>query len=94
MRLESVRTFATTVLDLEVPIHVLVNNAGIMFGPRRMTEDGHESQLATNYIGHFLLTHLLLTLIYWRARLEDSRVKNKLESLEVAIFIICLTLFY
>ena len=34
MRLESVRTFATTVLDLEVPIHVLVNNAGIMFGPR------------------------------------------------------------
>ena len=34
MRLESVRTFAATVLGLDVPIHVLVNNAGIMFGPR------------------------------------------------------------
>ena len=34
MRLESVRTFASTVLDLDVPIHVLVNNAGIMFGQR------------------------------------------------------------
>ena len=34
MRLESVRTFASTVLDLDVPLHVLVNNAGIMFGQR------------------------------------------------------------
>ena len=30
---------------------------------RKETEDGYESQLATNYIGHFLLTHLLLPAI-------------------------------
>lgn len=30
--------------------------AGVMFGPRSETEDGFESQLATNYLGHFLLT--------------------------------------
>ena len=30
---------------------------------RKETEDGYESQMATNYIGHFLLTHLLLPAI-------------------------------
>ena len=60
MKLHSVREFAEYVLDLNIPIHALVNNAGIMFGPRRETEDGFESQLATNYLGHFLLSHLLL----------------------------------
>ena len=39
-RLESVRSFARAVLELEAPVHCLVNNAGIMFGPRRETEDG------------------------------------------------------
>ena len=31
-----------------------------MFGPRRETEDGFEQQLAVNYLGHFLLTHMLM----------------------------------
>ena len=30
---------------------------------RKETEDGYESQMATNYTGHFLLTHLLLPAI-------------------------------
>lgn len=60
MKLESVRAFAAEVKQLQLPLHALVNNAGIMFGPRRQTEDGFEAQLATNYVGHFLLSHLLL----------------------------------
>lgn len=42
------------------PIHLLVNNAGIMASPFRRTADGLESQMATNHFGPFLLTGLLL----------------------------------
>ncbi|WP_426245615.1 oxidoreductase [Nocardioides sp. LHG3406-4] len=41
-------------------IDVLVNNAGVMAPPYRRTPDGFESQLATNHLGPFLLTGLLL----------------------------------
>jgi len=60
MKLESVKSFAGSVLNMDTCVSVLINNAGIMFGPRKETEDGFESQLATNYLGHFHLTHLLL----------------------------------
>jgi len=63
MSLSSVRTFAKTVTSLDCPLHVLINNAGIMFGDRKETEDGFECQLATNYLGHFLLSHLLLPVL-------------------------------
>lgn len=42
------------------PIHLLVNNAGVMASPLRRTVDGLESQMATNHFGPFLLTGLLL----------------------------------
>ncbi|WP_307861874.1 oxidoreductase [Nocardioides sp. SYSU D00065] len=42
------------------PIHLLVNNAGVMAPPLRRTRDGLESQMATNHFGPFLLTGLLL----------------------------------
>lgn len=58
--LKSVKQFADNVLKTYPVIHVLVNNAGIMFGDFQLTEDGIETQLAVNYIGHFYLTHLLL----------------------------------
>lgn len=58
--LDSVRSFAQKISAKNIPINVLVNNAGIMFGPRRESKDGFEMQLATNHLGHFLLTHLLL----------------------------------
>jgi NAD(P)-dependent dehydrogenase (short-subunit alcohol dehydrogenase family) len=39
----------------------LINNAGIMFYPKfELTKDGHEMTWQSNYLGHFLLTHLLL----------------------------------
>ncbi|XP_039648851.1 dehydrogenase/reductase SDR family member on chromosome X isoform X2 [Perca fluviatilis] len=58
--LKSVRQFAQTFQNRGLPLHVLVNNAGIMMVPEGQTEDGVEIHFALNYLGHFLLTNLLL----------------------------------
>ena len=55
--LASVRSFAE---DWQGPLHLLVNNAGVMMLPRQRTKDGFEMQFGTNHLGHFALTNLLL----------------------------------
>ncbi|MBC2931865.1 oxidoreductase [Nocardioides sp. zg-1228] len=57
--LASVRRAGEAAADLG-PLHLLVNNAGVMAPPLRRTADGLESQMATNHFGPFLLTGLLL----------------------------------
>ncbi len=44
-------------------LHVLVNNAGVVLTKRLVTPEGFEQTFATNHLGHFLLTNLLLDLI-------------------------------
>jgi NAD(P)-dependent dehydrogenase (short-subunit alcohol dehydrogenase family) len=44
------------VADWSGPLHVLVNNAGVMASPRMYTVDGWELQFGTNHMGHFVLT--------------------------------------
>jgi NAD(P)-dependent dehydrogenase (short-subunit alcohol dehydrogenase family) len=61
--LASVRRFVTMVKDQHDRIHGLVNNAGVMNTPRGKTEDGFETQFGINYLGHFLLTELLLDVL-------------------------------
>jgi NAD(P)-dependent dehydrogenase (short-subunit alcohol dehydrogenase family) len=58
--LVSVRAFAGTFLASDRPIHLLINNAGVMLPDRRETRDGFEAHLGVNHLGHFLLTNLLL----------------------------------
>ncbi|CAK6982205.1 retinol dehydrogenase 12 [Scomber scombrus] len=56
----SVTTFAKEFLEGEDRLDILINNAGVMMCPKWLTEDGFETQLAVNHLGHFLLTNLLL----------------------------------
>ncbi|XP_019566534.1 retinol dehydrogenase 13 [Rhinolophus sinicus] len=58
--LKSIREFAAKITEEEQQVHVLVNNAAVMRCPHWATEDGFEMQLGVNYLGHFLLTNLLL----------------------------------
>src|SRR5918996_3347866 len=56
----SIDAFVTRYLDSGRPLHILVNNAGIMGGPLVRDARGYESQFATNHLGHFQLTLGLL----------------------------------
>ncbi|MFM9950296.1 MAG: oxidoreductase [Saprospiraceae bacterium] len=69
--LKEVRKFAENFQHHFDRLDVLINNAGIMMSPYQETEDGFENQLATNFIGHFALTGLLMPLLI---NTPDSRV--------------------
>jgi NAD(P)-dependent dehydrogenase (short-subunit alcohol dehydrogenase family) len=56
----SVRAAAERFLTSGRPLHVLVNNAGVVSPERRVTADGHELTWQTNFLSGFLLTRLLL----------------------------------
>lgn len=58
--LASVRRFVAEFASTHTRLDGLVNNAGVMNTPEGRTEDGFETQLGTNHLGHFLLTELLL----------------------------------
>lgn len=58
--LASVRALTADVLRRHAAIHVLINNAGGVFKRRALTVDGIERTFATNHLGPFLLTTLLL----------------------------------
>lgn len=68
---KSVRAAAHEVLSYtDVPqVDILINNAGVMNVPERtLSEDGIEIQFATNHIGHFLFTNLILGKLIASAR--------------------------
>jgi NAD(P)-dependent dehydrogenase (short-subunit alcohol dehydrogenase family) len=58
--LENVRKFSQELLHDYQSIDVLINNAGAMPSKQLLTQDGFELQFGVNYLGHFLLSHLLL----------------------------------
>ena len=63
--LAEVRRLADTILKTESRLDILINNAGIgTAGPRLESADGYELRFAVNYLAGFLLTHLLLPLLW------------------------------
>ncbi|KAF8020594.1 hypothetical protein BT93_G1128 [Corymbia citriodora subsp. variegata] len=76
--MKSIRAFVDNFIALDLPLNVLINNAGIMFCPYQLSEDGFEVQFATNYLGHFLLTNLLLDKMKATARVSgiEGRIVN------------------
>ena len=60
---ESIRKLAADFKSRHARLDVLVNNAGAILMERRTTVDGIEATFATNHLGYFLLTNLLLELL-------------------------------
>ena len=57
--LVSVKRCADQIIAMDIPIDVVICNAGIMALPELTLKDGLELQFLTNHMGHFLLVHLL-----------------------------------
>ena len=57
---DSIRDFAKTYLEEEERLDVLICNAGLAWSPDVVTKDGFNSVVQSNYLGHFLLTNLLV----------------------------------
>ncbi|XP_020223642.1 short-chain dehydrogenase TIC 32, chloroplastic isoform X2 [Cajanus cajan] len=76
--MESVRKFASQFNSRGLPLNILVNNAGIMATPFKLSKDNIELQFATNHIGHFLLTNLLVETMKRTAieQKKEGRVVN------------------
>ncbi|GMP85421.1 hypothetical protein CsSME_00038580 [Camellia sinensis var. sinensis] len=76
--MKSIRAFANNFNALNLPLNILINNAGVMFCPYQLSEDGIEMQFATNHLGHFLLTNLLLDKMKDTARATgiEGRIVN------------------
>jgi protochlorophyllide reductase len=76
--LVAIRRAADAVLADHARLDILVNNAGVMGTPYRQTADGFELQMATNHLGHFALTGLLLDRIVTTARSRIVTVSSHL----------------
>lgn len=68
---ESVKGCADSINSLDIPIDVLICNAGIMALPKLELKNGFEQQFNTNHLGHFILAHNLLDAV---KRSEQGRI--------------------
>ncbi|CAF1491833.1 unnamed protein product [Adineta ricciae] len=76
--IESIKNFAEQINKDEKYLHLLINNAGVMWHPSKLTKDGFEQHLGVNYLGHFLLTNLLAEKL---SKCSPSRIVNLTSSM-------------
>ncbi|KAK3434335.1 short-chain dehydrogenase TIC 32, chloroplastic [Eucalyptus grandis] len=77
--MESIRKFASDYQSSALPLNLLINNAGVMACPFTLSQDNIELQFATNHIGHFLLTNLLLETM--KKTSEESNTEGRIVNL-------------
>jgi retinol dehydrogenase-12 len=70
---DSIRHFVKLYNEEEKRLDVLICNAGIAWAPNLLTNDGFNTVIQVNYLGHFLLTNLLLDKL---KKCRPSRIVN------------------
>ncbi|XP_072950702.1 short-chain dehydrogenase TIC 32, chloroplastic-like isoform X2 [Typha angustifolia] len=73
---DSVQKFAQSFSASNKHLNILINNAGIMACPFQLSTDGIELQFATNHLGHFLLTNLLLDKL--KATAKETGIQGRI----------------
>lgn len=73
--LESVKRAADDFKTKDLPLHCLINNAGVMMCPYSKTADGLEMQFGTNHIGHFAFTSYLYPCLLETAKSKEDDVR-------------------
>jgi len=68
---QSIENFSKEIHQMNLKIDILINNAGIMAVPYALTQDGYESQIGVNHLGHFRLTSLLWDVLSPQARIVN-----------------------
>ncbi|KAL3845872.1 hypothetical protein ACJIZ3_003275 [Penstemon smallii] len=67
-----IKSFASRFSSKDVPLHILVNNAGVLENSRLITSEGYEMNFAVNVVGTYAITELMLPLLEKAA--PDARV--------------------
>ncbi|GMI76608.1 hypothetical protein like AT5G50130 [Hibiscus trionum] len=81
--LASVKRFCTQFLALGLPLNILINNAGIFSQNLEFSEDKIEMTFATNYLGHYLLTEMLIEKMVETA--EQTGIQGRIINLSSVI---------
>ena len=80
---QSIRQFAKNFKQKYENLHVLINNAGVNYNRRIITEDGLETTFAVNTLAPFLLTNLLLDTLQSSAPARVINVASKMQSKKI-----------
>ncbi|WCJ36110.1 NAD(P)-binding Rossmann-fold superfamily protein [Euphorbia peplus] len=81
--LSSVMRFCSHFLSLHLPLNILINNAGIFSHNLEFSEDKIEMTFASNYLGHFMLTEMMLEKMIETS--EESGIQGRIINLSSAI---------